>query len=260
MQPYQEDLARLLAQSGALFFRSGLRLKDGRPTPYFANLGVLRSGRQSLTLGRCFAGWLKDQGLADEVDVLLGPSYKGSAIAQAATIALWQDLGLDKLFDYDRKEQKTHGEASGKGNMFVTGALTDGARVLILDDVGTSMATKVELMEKVAAHEAAMGIKLKIVGVALAVDREQVQAVYDAQGKVVEGARGPDALGAFTQKTGLPVWPLLGIRQCVEYLHAAGEPVLVEGVRRPLDGGLLRQVRDYLAVYGRDFADAGREV
>jgi orotate phosphoribosyltransferase len=135
--------------------------------------------------------------------------------------------------------------------MFVTGALTDGARVLILDDVGTSMATKVELLDKLKAHEAAQGLKLKMVGVALAVDREQVQAVYDDAGRVVEGARGPDALAAFTQKTGLTVWPLLGIRQCVEYLHATGEPVLVEGQRRPLDDGLLQQVRDYLAVYGR---------
>jgi orotate phosphoribosyltransferase len=260
MQPYQEDLARLLAQSGALFFRSGLRLKDGRPTPYFANLGVLRSGSQSLTLGRCFAAWLAQRNLADQVDVLLGPSYKGSAIAQAAAIALWQDQGLDKLFDYDRKEQKTHGEASGKASMFVTGALSDGARVLILDDVGTSMATKVELLEKLQAHQEAQGIRLKVVGVALAVDRQQVQAVYDDAGRVVEGARGADALGAFTQKTGLPVWPLLGIRQCLEYLHAAGEPVLVEGVRRPLDDGLMQQVRDYLAVYGRDMADPGREV
>lgn len=251
MQPYQENLARLLAQSGALFFRSGLRLKDGRPTPYFANLGVFRSGRLALELGRCFAQWLAESGQAGQVDVLLGPSYKGSAIAQATAIALWQDHGQDLLFEYDRKEQKTHGEASGKANMFVTGALTDGARVLILDDVGTSMATKVELLDKLAAHEQAQGISLKIMGVALAVDREQVQAVYDDAGRVIEGARGADALGAFTQRTGLPVWPLLGIRQCVEFLHASGEPVLVEGLRRPLDEGLLRQVRDYLAMYGR---------
>lgn len=252
MQHYQKNLARLLAQSGAFFFRTGLKLKDGRPTPYFANLGVFRSGRLALDLGRCFAAWLAESGQADKVDVLLGPSYKGSAIAQATAIALWQDQGRDLLFEYDRKEQKTHGEASGHGNMFVTGALSDGARVLILDDVGTSMATKVELLEKLAAHEQAQSVKLNIVGVALAVDREQVQAVYDEQGRVKEGARGADALAVFTQKTGLPVWSLLGIRQCVEYLHACGEPVLVEGQRRPLDAGLLRQVREYLAVYGRE--------
>ncbi len=259
MKPYQESLARLLAQSGALFFRSGLRLKDGRPTPYFANLGVLRTGRLAGELGACFADWLMDAGPGERVDVLLGPSYKGSAIAQAAAIALWQRHGLERAFEYDRKEAKTHGEATGKGAMFVTGALKDGARVLVLDDVGTSMATKVELLEKLEAHQRAQGVKLDILGVALAVDREQVQAVYDAEGKVVAGARGPDALAAFQAKTGLPVWPILGIRQCVEYLHAAGLPVLVEGEPKPLDEGLLGQVRDYLAVYGRDSADAARE-
>lgn len=252
MRPYQETLARLLAQSGALFFRSGLRLKDGRPTPYFANLGVFRTGRLALELGRCFAAWMAEQGLAEQVDVLLGPSYKGSAIAQATAIALWEGQGRDLAFEYDRKEQKTHGEATGKAAMFVTGALSDGARVLILDDVGTSMATKVELLEKLEAHQQAQGIKLDIKGVALAVDREQVQAVYDDKGQVVEGARGADALAAFTAKTGLPVWPLLGIRQCVEYLHACGEPLLVEGQRRPLDAALLDEVRRYLAVYGRE--------
>lgn len=251
MKPYQENLARLLSESGALFFRQGLKLKDGRPTPYFFNLGVFRTGRLSLELGRCFAAWFVDAGLQDQVDVILGPSYKGSALAQAMAIALWSDHGIEIGFDYDRQVPKTHGEASGQGANFVTGALVDGARVLIIDDVGTSMATKVELLDKLALEEAARGVKYRLSGVVLAVDREQTQAVYDADGQVVEGARGADALAAFTQKTGLGVWPLIGIRDCVEYLHQAGLPVLVDGQRRPLDDAVMAQVRDYLAVYGR---------
>ncbi|MFH1060967.1 MAG: phosphoribosyltransferase family protein [Pseudomonadota bacterium] len=252
MQAYQQELAKLLAESGALFFRQGLMLKDGRPTPYFFNLGVFRTGRLAIGLGRCFADWFMAAGLAGQVDVLLGPSYKGSALAQAMAIALWERHGLEIGFDYDRKEQKTHGEATGKAAMFVTGALKDGARVLIIDDVGTSMATKADLIDKLNAQAAANGERFDLKGVVLAVDREQVQAVYDAEGQVVAGARGPDALGNFSQKTGLPVWPLIGIRACVEHLHAAGLPVLVEGQRRPLDEGLLAQVRDYLSVYGRE--------
>lgn len=251
MKPYQENLARLLSESGALFFRQGLKLKDGRPTPYFFNLGVFRTGQLSLELGRCFAAWFVDAGLQDQVDVILGPSYKGSALAQAMAIALWSDHGIEIGFDYDRQVPKTHGEASGQGANFVTGALVDGARVLIIDDVGTSMATKVELLDKLALEEAARGVKYRLSGVVLAVDREQTQAVYDADGQVVEGARGADALAAFTQKTGLGVWPLIGIRDCVEYLHQAGLPVLVDGQRRPLDDAVMAQVRDYLAVYGR---------
>ncbi len=251
MKPYQENLARLLSTSGALFFRQGLKLKDGRPTPYFFNLGVFRTGRLSLDLGRCFAAWFVDAGLAGQVDVILGPSYKGSALAQAMAIALWNDHGIEIGFDYDRQKPKTHGEASGQGANFVTGALVEGARVLIIDDVGTSMATKQDLLDKLTAEQAARGVRFDLAGVVLAVDREQVQAVYDAEGQVVEGARGPDALAAFTQKTGLEVWPLIGIRACVEYLHATGLPVLVDGHRRPLDEALLAGVRDYLAVYGR---------
>jgi orotate phosphoribosyltransferase len=252
MRPYQQRLAALLAESGSLFFRSGLRLKDGRPTPYFVNLGVFRTGRLALELGRCFADWMKDQGLHQQVDVLLGPSYKGSAIAQATAIALYQEHGVDLAFEYDRKEAKTHGEASGGGNLFVTGALDKGSRVLILDDVGTSMATKVELLDKVKAEDARRGLGLKIQGVALAVDREQVQAVYDAEGKVVQGGRGADALADFTAKTGLKVWALLGMRQAFQWLHSQGLPVLVEGVRQPLGEALMQQVGDYLAIYGRE--------
>ena len=251
MEPYQENLARLLSESGALFFRQGLKLKDGRPTPYFFNLGVFRTGRLSLELGRCFAAWFMASGLKGQADVILGPSYKGSALAQAMAVALWESHGVEIGFDYDRQTPKTHGEASGQGANFVTGALVDGARVLIIDDVGTSMATKLELMDKLAADQAARGVRYSLAGVVLAVDRQQVQAVYDAEGRVVEGARGPDALAAFSQKTGLGVWPLIGIRACVEYLHATGLPVLVDGQRRPLDDVLLAGVHEYLAVYGR---------
>ncbi|MCB2186052.1 MAG: hypothetical protein KQJ78_06515 [Deltaproteobacteria bacterium] len=253
MREYQKRLAGLLAESGALFFREGLRLKDGRPTPYFVNFGVFRTGRLAVELGRCFAGWFQDQGeLAQRVDVIVGPSYKGSALAQGMAMSLFSDYGRDLAFDYDRKEAKTHGEQSGGGSLFVTGALAAGSRALIVDDVGTSMATKVDLLDKIAAHARGLGGEIALEGVVLAVDREQTQAVYDADGGVVEGARGEDALGAFRQKTGLPVWSLLGIRQAVSYLYEGRAEVLVDGRRQALDAGLLERFQAYLALYGRE--------
>ncbi|MBW1713194.1 MAG: orotate phosphoribosyltransferase, partial [Deltaproteobacteria bacterium] len=54
MTSYQDGLARFLARSGALFFAPGLKLKDGRPTPYFVNLGRINTGRTGLEL----AGYL----------------------------------------------------------------------------------------------------------------------------------------------------------------------------------------------------------
>ncbi len=113
LKPYQQRLARLLAGCGALFFAPDLRLKDGRPTPYFVNLGKLNTGRLALEMGRCFAGWIAEQGLAGQNPVILGPSYKGSALALATAMCLWQDEAAELYFDYDRKEAKTHGEAAG---------------------------------------------------------------------------------------------------------------------------------------------------
>ncbi|MCF8033908.1 MAG: hypothetical protein K9K66_16755 [Desulfarculaceae bacterium] len=252
LKPYQQRLARLLAASGALFFAPDLRLKDGRPTPYFVNLGKINTGRSIQELGRCLAGWIADNQVAGEVEVIVGPSYKGSALAQAAAMCLWQEQGLDLAFDYDRKEAKTHGEASGAKAMFVTGALKPGSKLLIIDDVGTSMATKVELLEKLDAEGERLGEPFQVAGVLLAVDRQQTQAVYGGGGKLVEGVRGPDALAAFVQKTGVRVWALLGIREMVEFLASAGEPVNVAGVMRPLEASDVERVEEYLAVYGRE--------
>jgi len=241
-----------LAGCGALFFAPDLRLKDGRPTPYFVNLGKLNTGRLALEMGRCFAGWIAEHDLAEEAPVILGPSYKGSALALATAMCLWQDDVADLAFDYDRKEAKTHGEASGAKAMFVTGALTPGAKVLVIDDVGTSMATKRDLLDKLAAEGQRLGNPFQVQGVLLGVDRQQTQAVYDEKGQLIEGVRGPDALAAFVQETGVKVWALLGIREMVHFLAEVGEPVKVAGVMRPLEADDVRRVEEYLAVYGRE--------
>lgn len=251
MRDYQQKLARLLAESQALFFQDDLRLKDGRPSPYFVNLGVFRTGRLAQELGHCFAAWIMEQGLADKLDVIVGPSYKGSAIAQAAAIALWQEHGIDIAFDYDRKEAKTYGEATGHGYLFVTGAANKGGRFLIIDDVGTSMATKFDLVKKISWLEPRVEKPLEMLGVVLAMDREQTQAVYDKEGRVREGKRGPDALASFEEETGIKVSALLGIRQTVEYLHAEKLDVMVNGKLQPLDDETMERFNEYLDIYGR---------
>lgn len=251
MPDYKIRLARLLARSGCLFFAPELRLKDGRPSPYFVNLGRLRTGRLSLELGQCFAQWISQSPLADKLNVLVGPSYKGSAIAQAAALALYQFNNQDVAFEYDRKEAKTHGEASSQATMFVTDALHDGAHVLIVDDVGTSMATKLEILQKLRLEEQRQAFKLNIQGIVLAVDREQTQAVYDSQGQVVLGVKGSDAWAEFERDTGIALYCLLGIRELLDILHTSAEPVQINGRMQPLCSREMELVHDYLHIYGR---------
>ncbi len=78
MEEYKKKLATILAQTGALFFDKNLVLKDGRPTPYFVNLGMFRTGRLSMEMGSFFADMMVSRGLVDQTDIVLGPSYKGS--------------------------------------------------------------------------------------------------------------------------------------------------------------------------------------
>ena len=250
MKKYQKDLALLLAQSQALFFKDGLTLKDGRPTPYFVNFGLFRTGRLISELGRIMAEYLMDSGLYDSFDILVGPSYKGSALAVATASELWRNHQVERDFDYDRKEAKTHGEASLEAARFVTGALKDNCRVLIIDDVVTTMSTKFDLLSRLTEEATARGHSYHPTGVVLYMDREQTTAVYDKQNHLVEGQRGQDAVKNFKMATSLPVGTILGIRETIEYLHQEKVPVSQNGKLEPLSAATVEKFRDYFGVYG----------
>jgi len=252
MKAYQEDLAVLLAESQALFFENGLTLKDGRPTPYFVNFGLFRTGRLSAHLGGIMADYLVDNGLHESFDVLIGPSYKGSALAVATTEALWLRHQVERSFDYDRKESKTHGEASLNPARFVTGALTDNCRVLIVDDVITTMTTKLEILRQLTEEATARGHSYNPAGVVLFLDREQTTAVYDQDKQPVLGQKGQDATENFKTITGLPLRVILGIREAIDFLRREKLPIRQNGRLEPLTESSLAAFQDYLAVYGLD--------
>jgi len=250
LKPFQQEFARFLVETGSLFFRQGLVLKDGRPSPYFVNLGKFSTGRLSYRLGSFFARFLVESSRLPEVDIILGPSYKGSAIAQATAINLWLEHRLDRSFEYDRKEVKAYGEASGQKNRMVNNTFSDGCGLWIVDDVGTSMATKYDLLEKIDQETVDKNISLRIVGLCLGVDRQQTTACYDEAGKVLLGKKGVDAIRKFTKKTGVPVYSLAPISEVINYLFEEQIPVFIGGDRQPISPSLKKVFDDYLAEYG----------
>jgi orotate phosphoribosyltransferase len=252
MYIYQQNFARTLAETGALFFDDGLMLKDGRPTPYFVNMAMFKTGRLSLEIGSFFASMMVSAGLVGKVDVVLGPSYKGSALASATAIALWNDHRIELPFDYDRKEAKTHGEASGAKSVFVNNTFLDGCRIFVVDDVATSMATKYELLEKIDDEARARGMDVTVTGIGIGVDREQTTAVYDQQQKVTLGTKGKDAIGAFEAETGIKVHRVARIREVVDYLYREAVPVKIKGRLQSIDRETMSRFRDYLETYGVD--------
>jgi orotate phosphoribosyltransferase len=250
LQPYQQEFARFLAETGSLFFRKGLVLKDGRPSPYFVNMGRLCTGKSSFHLGSFFSRLLLEKKRLEEVDIILGPSYKGSAIALSMAINLWTEHEKELYFDYDRKEIKAYGEASGQKVMMVNNTFFDGCGLWIVDDVGTSMATKYELLEKIALEGEQKKISIRIVGLCLGIDRQQTTACYDTEGKVVSGKKGEDALRLFMERTGVPVYSIAPISEVVQYLFEEQIPVQVEGIWQPISNSQKQLFDAYLMEYG----------
>jgi orotate phosphoribosyltransferase len=135
--------------------------KSGRKTPYFVNAGRYRTGAQVADLGRFYAAAIDDAFGAD-VDVLFGPAYKGIPLAVTTAIALAADHGHDVAFCFDRKEAKDHGE----GGNLIGHQLTDGDRIVIVEDVTTAGTS---IRETVPVLRAAADVD--IVGLVVGVDR-----------------------------------------------------------------------------------------
>ncbi|MCD6262185.1 MAG: hypothetical protein J7J52_04100 [Deltaproteobacteria bacterium] len=252
MEDYKKRLALAIAETGALFMDSDLVLKDGRPTPYFVNMGKFKTGRLSLELGSILADMIVDSRLVNEVDIILGPSYKGSSIALATTISLWKDHGIDLMFEYDRKEPKSHGEASTSKSMFVTGAFFDGCRIVIVDDVATSMKTKYDILNKIYQEANKLNIRCHVKGLVIALDREQTVPVYDQHNRLVLDAKGTNATHEFVSRTGVPVFSVAGIREIFDFLYSSKIPLLVNGTRRPINREIMENINEYFKLYGTD--------
>ena len=129
----------------------------------------------------------------------------------------------------------------------------DGSRVHLLDDVGTSMATKLEMIDLLERKKAEEGTDATLSSVVIGVDREQVGPVYaDASDKstVILGARGEDAIGKFTADTGVPVISVLGARQMIQILYDEQIPVEINGEMKPLDDAVKAEFDEYMRVYG----------
>ena len=250
MENYKKRLALTLAETGAVFFDKGLILKDGRPTPYFVNMAMFKTGRLSLEVGSFFADMMVSRDLIRDTDIILGPSYKGSSIALATAISLWKDHGFDLAFDYDRKEAKTHGEATASKSVFVNQTFFDGCHIFVVDDVATSMGTKYDLLEKIKGEARARDMQFHVVGIGIAIDREQTTAVYDKAGNVILGQKGENAIQDFVSKSGIPVYCVAGIREIIEYLYREKVPVMIQGRRIPIDEKTKAEFDEYIGIYG----------
>lgn len=155
------------------------------------------------------------------------------------------------------KKQK-HMGSTQKESLLVNKTLFDGARIFIVDDVWTSGATKYENIEKIKREAESQNYNVKIVGMGIAVDREQVGPVYDKtksknlpnKERVIFGERGEDAIGSFVANTGIPVYSIVGITDAVSHLHSTGYPLMINGEKKPMDKKTFDDFNKYMEIYG----------
>ena len=211
MDDYKSTFLKLALTHGVLKFGE-FKLKSGRISPYFFNLGLISSGAALRELGRAYAQALRRSGIA--FDMLFGPAYKGIPLVAAAAVAL-AEAGRDVPFAYNRKEAKDHGE----GGLLV--GQRPAGRVVIVDDVltaGTALRESVKLLRETGAAP---------VAALIALDRQEL------------GPQGVSAVAEMEREHGLKIVPLVNVREMLEFLD-----------RERLPATTIESIRKYQAQYG----------
>ena len=156
---YKQQFIKFMVENGVLKFGE-FTLKSGRKAPYFINTGNYKTGTQLARLGRYYANCIVENGL--KAETLVGPSYKGIPLAVTTAVALANEYNMDLNYCFDRKEVKDHGE----GGLFVGKQLTDGEKVILIEDVMTSGKALREMLPKLQA-----AANVEIAGMIISVDR-----------------------------------------------------------------------------------------
>ncbi|MEM0440918.1 MAG: aspartate carbamoyltransferase regulatory subunit [Candidatus Caldarchaeum sp.] len=168
----RRELLDLLIRKGGLRYHQKFRLKSGRISPYFVNVGALNDGESLAKLRWVLASHvalLLQDGLIEDFDFVFGPAYKAINLASLTCEGLKEYYGLNKRFLYDRKEIKNYGDVSMDASIVGSEYYTPGRKILIVDDTVTTGQTKLASFQKLSR----LG-NPKIVGVVVAVDRQEV--------------------------------------------------------------------------------------
>ena len=164
MKDYKHDFIEFMVQSDVLKF-GDFTLKSGRTSPFFMNAGAYVTGDQLHRLGLFYARAIHDSfGL--DFDVVFGPAYKGIPLAVITCIGLDELYGKEARYCSDRKEDKDHG--ADKGNL-LGAALSDGDRVVMVEDVTTSGKSIEETFPKLKA-----AANVEVVGLMVSLNRMEV--------------------------------------------------------------------------------------
>lgn len=207
-----------MVESGVLTF-GDFTLKSGRKAPYFINCGNYKTGAQLDKLGEFYAECIVDNKIP--VETVFGPAYKGIPLAVSTVVALSKKFGIDVSYCFDRKEAKDHGE----GGMFIGKTLTDGEKVIIIDDVMTSGKALRESMPKLKS-----AADVSVTGMVITVDRME------------KGQGDLSAVQEVKRDFGITVYSIVNMNDIIEAI----ENDVVPGKE------YLEKMKEYRKIYGAE--------
>ena len=220
---YKEQFIQFMVDCGVLTF-GDFTLKSGRKAPYFINTGNYKTGTQLAQLGKYYAACIQEHQIA--VDTLFGPAYKGIPLAVSTAIALTAGHNMTVGYTFDRKEKKDHGD----GGWMVGTPLTDGMKVLLVDDVMTAGTAVREVIPKLKAEA-----NVEVIGLVLSVDRMEKTKDSDTS-----------AVKAVEAEFGFPVFAIANVKEIFEagqhIQNADGTPYVTPEIKAAADA--------YLEQYG----------
>ena len=192
---YKESFIKFMVECGVLTF-GDFTLKSGRKAPYFINTGNYNTGKQLAKLGEFYAECIKENNI--DVETLFGPAYKGIPLAVACAAALYNKYDTEVNYCFDRKEAKDHGE----GGVIVGKKLTDGEKVVIIEDVitaGTAIRQVLPVLKAAA--------DVNITGMVISVDRmEKGQGEYSAVQEVYN-------------EFGIKIYPIVTVNDIIDAIR-----------------------------------------
>ncbi|MEC8940225.1 MAG: orotate phosphoribosyltransferase [SAR324 cluster bacterium] len=218
MQTYKKKFAEFLVRADALQFGE-FTLKSGRSSPYFFNSSKFNNGPLIEELGSYYAAAIEEN--APNCNLIYGPAYKGIPLCISTAIALSARLNQNIGYFFNRKEKKTHGDQGTLVGQFPLASDS----VVMVDDVITDGLTKIESVNLIRRL-----CKVEFSGVLVSLDRME------------KNSQANDAITEFQQKTSVPVWSIITIREICDYLknRKIGGSVV-------LDESTFLKIENYLA-------------
>ncbi len=215
MEQYKEEFIKFMVDCEVLRFGDFVT-KSGRKTPFFVNTGYYRTGGQLRRLGGYYARAIREKfGL--DFEVLFGPAYKGIPLAVTTAAAISELYGRDIRYCSNRKEVKDHGD---KG-ILLGGPVSDGDRVVIIEDVTTAGTSIAETLPIIRAQGA-----VDVLGLVVSVDRME------------RGQGEKSALAEIEEKYGLKTTAIVTMAEVTEYLYGRehnGKIVIDDAIKAAID-------------------------